>query len=181
MSEHQFQSIYRLGYGDAMAEADRKKSWPKTALLLLVVALLAFLAGRASMKSRIASAFEAGVEAGMTEKSIHWEEWRRQNDPGMSLNCHPRNAVAAQWPGGRVAFKGETDTAECRRDAKRTDIPRVKPDWVFVPRRRASRRGENAAAKGRGVAQGGRYSGRRTRPRRGARTYGHPMSFSPQP
>ena len=76
MSEHQFQSIYRLGYGDAMAEAGRRKSWPKTALLLLVVAILAFLAGRASMKSRIASAFEAGVEAGMTEKSIHWEEWR---------------------------------------------------------------------------------------------------------
>ena len=76
MSEHQFQSIYRLGYGDAMAEAGRRKSWPKTALLLLVVAILAFLAGRASMKSRIASAFEAGFEAGMTEKSIHWEEWR---------------------------------------------------------------------------------------------------------
>ena len=76
MSEHQFQSIYRLGYGDAMAESGRRKSWPKTAILLLIVALLAFLAGRASMKSRIASAFEAGVEAGMTEKSIHWEEWR---------------------------------------------------------------------------------------------------------
>ena len=76
MSEHQFQSIYRLGYGDAMAETGRRKSWPKTAILLLIVALLAFLAGRASMKSRIASAFEAGVEAGMKEKSIHWEEWR---------------------------------------------------------------------------------------------------------
>ena len=76
MSEHQFKSIYRLGYGDAMAESGRRKSWPKTAILLLIVALLAFWAGRASMKSRIASAFEAGVEAGMTEKSIHWEEWR---------------------------------------------------------------------------------------------------------
>ena len=41
MSEHQFQSIYRLGYGDAMAESGRRKSWPKTALLLLVVAILA--------------------------------------------------------------------------------------------------------------------------------------------
>lgn len=76
MSEHQFNGIYRLGYGDAMAEAGRRKSWPKTAILLVIVALLAFWAGRASMKSRIASAFEAGVEAGMTEKSIHWEEWR---------------------------------------------------------------------------------------------------------
>lgn len=76
MSEHQFQSIYRLGYGDAMAESGRRKSWPKTALLLLVVALLAFWAGRASMKPRIASAFEAGVKAGMQEKSIHWDEWR---------------------------------------------------------------------------------------------------------
>lgn len=76
MSEHQFQSIYRLGYGDAMAEAGRRKPWPKTMLLVLVVAILAFLAGRASMKPRIASAFEAGVEAGMKEKSIHWEEWR---------------------------------------------------------------------------------------------------------
>lgn len=76
MSEHQFQSIYRLGYGDAMAEAGRKKSWPRTAILLLVVALLAFLAGRASMKSKVASAYEAGFDAGMKEKSIHWEEWR---------------------------------------------------------------------------------------------------------
>ena len=76
MSEHQFQSIYRLGYGDAMAEAGRRKSWPKTALLLLVVAVLAFLAGRASMKSAVSSAFDAGFEAGMKEKSIHWEEWR---------------------------------------------------------------------------------------------------------
>ena len=76
MSEHQFQSIYRLGYGDAMAEAGRRKSWPRTALLLIVVALLAFLAGRASMKSKMASAYEAGFDAGMKEKSIHWEEWR---------------------------------------------------------------------------------------------------------
>lgn len=76
MSEHQFQSIYRLGHGDAMAEAGGRKPWPKTALLLLVVAILAFLAGRASMKSAVSSAFDAGFEAGMKEKSIHWEEWR---------------------------------------------------------------------------------------------------------
>ena len=77
MSEHQFNSIYRLGYGDAMAEAGRRrKSWPKTAILLLIVALLAFLAGRASMKPAVSSAFDAGFEAGMKEKSIHWEEWR---------------------------------------------------------------------------------------------------------
>ena len=76
MSEHQFNSIYRLGYGDAMAEADRKKSWPKTAILLLIVALLAFLAGRAPMTPGVSSAFDAGFEAGMKEKSIHWEEWR---------------------------------------------------------------------------------------------------------
>ena len=76
MSEHQFQSIYRLGYGDAMAETGRRKSWPKTAILLVIVALLAFWAGRASMKPRITSAFEAGVKAGMTETSINWEEWR---------------------------------------------------------------------------------------------------------
>lgn len=75
MSEHQFQSIYRLGYGDAMAEAGRRKPWSKTAILV-IVALLAFLAGRASMKPAISSAFDAGFEAGMKEKSIHWEEWR---------------------------------------------------------------------------------------------------------
>ena len=76
MSEHQFQSIYRLGYGDAMAEAGRRKSWSKTAVLLVIVALLAFWAGRASMKPAVSSAYEAGFNAGMKEKSIHWEEWR---------------------------------------------------------------------------------------------------------
>ena len=75
MGENQFKNIYWLGYGDAMAEAGRKRLWPKVAVVI-VVAALAFWAGRASMKSRVASAYEAGFEAGTAEGSTNWEEWK---------------------------------------------------------------------------------------------------------
>lgn len=82
MSEHQFRNIYWLGYGDAMAEADRRRSWPKTTVIVVVVvvvvvvAALAFWAGRASMKSKVASAYEAGFDAGVAEETTNWEEWK---------------------------------------------------------------------------------------------------------
>ena len=76
MGENQFKNIYWLGYGDAMAETSGRRSWPKVAVLVLVVAALAFWAGRASMKSRVASAYEAGFEAGTAEGSTNWEEWK---------------------------------------------------------------------------------------------------------
>lgn len=102
MSEHQFNNIYWLdyvdamaktsywlgygnamakasywlGYGDAMAKTSRRRSWPKVTVLIIVVAGLAFWAGRMSMKSRVASAYEAGFETGTAERSTNWEEWR---------------------------------------------------------------------------------------------------------
>ena len=76
MSEHQFRNIYWLGYGDAMAETGRRRSWPKTTVIVVVVAALAFWAGRASMKSKVASAYEAGFDAGVAEGTTNWEEWK---------------------------------------------------------------------------------------------------------
>lgn len=76
MGENQFKNIYWLGYGDAMAETSRRRTWPKTAVIVVIVAALAFWAGRVSMKSRVASAYEAGFEAGTAEGSTNWEEWK---------------------------------------------------------------------------------------------------------
>lgn len=76
MGENQFKNIYWLGYGDAMAETRGRKTWPKTAVIVVIVAALAFWAGRVSMKSRVASAYEAGFEAGTAEGSTNWEEWK---------------------------------------------------------------------------------------------------------
>lgn len=75
MEENQFKNIYWLGYGDAMAETSRR-TWPKTTIIVVIVAALAFWAGRASMRSKVTSAYEAGFEAGTTEGSTNWEEWR---------------------------------------------------------------------------------------------------------
>ena len=76
MGENQFKNIYWLGYGDAMAETSRRRTWPKTTIIVVIVAALAFWAGRASMRSKVASAYGAGFEAGTAEKSTNWEEWR---------------------------------------------------------------------------------------------------------
>lgn len=80
MSEHQFKSIYWLGYGDAMAMAkSRKKGWTATLSILFalaVVAALAFWTGRASMKTRVALAYEAGFDAGVAEGTTKWGEWK---------------------------------------------------------------------------------------------------------
>ena len=76
MSEHQFKSIYWIGYGDAMAEAGRKRLWPKVAVVIVATAILAFWAGRASMRSRVTLAYEAGFDAGVTEGTTKWGEWK---------------------------------------------------------------------------------------------------------
>ena len=76
MSEHQFKSIYWIGYGDAMAEAGGKRLWPKVAVVIVATAILAFWAGRASMRSRVALAYEAGFDAGVAEKTTTWSEWK---------------------------------------------------------------------------------------------------------
>ena len=73
MSEHQFKNAYWLGYGDAMAEADRKRLWPKVAVVI-VVAGLAFWAGRVSMRPRVTLAYETGFDAGVAEGTTKWSE-----------------------------------------------------------------------------------------------------------
>lgn len=75
MSEHQFNNAYWLGYGDAMAEAGRKRLWPKVAVVI-VVAILAFWVGRVSMRPRVALAYEAGFDAGVAERTTTWSEWK---------------------------------------------------------------------------------------------------------
>ena len=78
MSEYQFKTIYWLGYGDALAES-RRKGWtvPLAILLALVAtAILAFWAGRASMRSRVALAYDAGFDAGIAEGTTKWGEWK---------------------------------------------------------------------------------------------------------
>lgn len=75
MSEHQFKSIYLLGYGDAVCD-HRRKTWPKAAFIGIVIAVLAFCAGRASMSSAITSAYEDGFDAGVREKTTQWGEWK---------------------------------------------------------------------------------------------------------
>ena len=78
MSEHQFKSIYWIGYGDAMAENRRKRWTVSLAILLALVAtaVLAFWAGRASMRSHVALAYETGFDAGVAEKTTTWSEWK---------------------------------------------------------------------------------------------------------
>ena len=78
MSEHQFKSIYNLGYGDAAYEhAKRGKATRLMAVgLVLLTAVLAFWAGRRSMKSAVSSAYEAGFDAGVREGTTQWGEWR---------------------------------------------------------------------------------------------------------
>ena len=58
-----------------MAEAGRKRLWPKVAVVI-VVAVLAFWAGRPSMRSRVALAYEAGFDAGVAEGTTKWGEWK---------------------------------------------------------------------------------------------------------
>lgn len=78
MSEHQFRSIYDLGYGDAMCEnrKNRKAVRLMTVALVLVTAVLAFWAGRVSMENEVSSEYEAGFDAGVREGTTRWEEWK---------------------------------------------------------------------------------------------------------
>lgn len=78
MSEHQFKNIYWLGYGDALAESKRKGWTVSLAILfaLMIVAVLAFWAGRMSMKAHVALAYDAGFDAGVAEGTTKWGEWK---------------------------------------------------------------------------------------------------------
>ena len=78
MSEHQFRGIYNLGYGDAVYEhaKGRKAARQMAVGLVLLTAVLAFWAGRWSVKPRVSSAYEAGFDAGVREGTTQWEEWR---------------------------------------------------------------------------------------------------------
>ena len=78
MSEHQFKGIYNLGYGDAAYEHAKSRKATRTMAvgLVLLTAILAFWAGRQSMKPTVSSAYEAGFEAGVREGSTNWGEWK---------------------------------------------------------------------------------------------------------
>ena len=78
MSEHQFKSIYNLGYGDAAYEhaKSRKAERQMAVVLVLLTAALAFWAGRRSMRPTVSSAYEAGFSAGVREGTTQWEEWK---------------------------------------------------------------------------------------------------------
>ena len=78
MSEHQFKIIYNLGYGDAVYEhrKNRKTTWPIAITIILITAVVAFWAGRMSMKNKVSSEYEAGFDAGIREGTTNWREWR---------------------------------------------------------------------------------------------------------
>lgn len=78
MSEHQFKGIYNLGYGDAAYEHAKSRKATRTMAvgLVLLTAILAFWAGRRSMKPTVSSAYEAGFDAGVREGTTQWGEWK---------------------------------------------------------------------------------------------------------
>ena len=78
MSEHQFKGIYNLGYGDAAYEHVKSRKATRTMAvgLVLLTAILAFWAGRRSVKPTVSSAYEAGFDAGVREGSTNWGEWK---------------------------------------------------------------------------------------------------------
>ena len=78
MNESKFKSIYNLGYGDAVYEhrKNKKATWPITIALILLTAVVAFWAGRMSMKTKVSSEYEAGFDAGIREGTTQWEEWK---------------------------------------------------------------------------------------------------------
>lgn len=78
MSEHQFKGIYNLGYGDAAYEHIKSRKATRTMAvgLVLLTAILAFWAGRRSVKPTVSSAYEAGFDAGVREGSTNWGEWK---------------------------------------------------------------------------------------------------------
>ena len=75
MSEHQFKSIYNLGYGDAMYEhrKSRKITWPIAVTITIITAAVALWAGCVLTRAK---AYEAGFDAGVREGTTNWGEWR---------------------------------------------------------------------------------------------------------
>lgn len=78
MNENKFKSIYNLGYGDAVYEhrKNKKATWPITIALIIIAAIIAFWAGRMSMKNKVSLEYEAGFNAGVREGTTQWEEWK---------------------------------------------------------------------------------------------------------
>ena len=78
MSEHQFKSVYDLGYGDAMRENRRSRRAARTTAVAIVIvtAVVAFWAGRVSVENKVSSEYEAGFDAGVREGTTQWEEWK---------------------------------------------------------------------------------------------------------
>ena len=78
MSEHQFKSIYNLGYGDAVYETHKNKKieWTITIALGLIAAVVTFWAGRMSMQTKVTEAYNDGFEAGVREGATQWGEWK---------------------------------------------------------------------------------------------------------
>ena len=59
-----------------MRERQLKATWPITDALILLLAVLAFQAGRMSVENKISSEYEAGFDAGVREGTTQWEEWK---------------------------------------------------------------------------------------------------------
>lgn len=55
---------------------NRKTTWPITIALILMAEVVAFWAGRMSMKNKVSSEYEAGFDAGVREGTTQWEEWK---------------------------------------------------------------------------------------------------------
>ena len=59
-----------------MRECQLKATWPITVALILLIAVLAFQAGRMSVENKVSSEYEAGFDAGVREGTTNWGEWR---------------------------------------------------------------------------------------------------------
>ena len=59
-----------------MRECQLKATWPITVALILLIAILAFQAGRMSVENKVSSEYEAGFDAGVREGTTQWEEWK---------------------------------------------------------------------------------------------------------
>ena len=55
---------------------NKKATWPITVALILLIAVVAFQAGRMSVENKVSSEYEAGFDAGVREGTTQWEEWK---------------------------------------------------------------------------------------------------------
>ena len=59
-----------------MRERQLKATWPITVALILLIAVLAFQAGRMSVENKVSLEYEKGFKAGVREGTTQWEEWK---------------------------------------------------------------------------------------------------------